>query len=67
MNGDLLKKLQQMSDHDLLIELHVHMEGVKEAITPIPRMRTRIRILEVLVALTLLGGGLAGILDGFVF
>ncbi|KKN24418.1 hypothetical protein LCGC14_0894880 [marine sediment metagenome] len=37
MNGDLLKKLQQMSDHDLLIELHVHMEGVKEAITPIPR------------------------------
>lgn len=67
MNGDLLKKLQQMSDHDLLIELHIHMEQVREAVTPIPRMRTRIRVLEVLMALTLAGGGLAGILEGFVF
>lgn len=67
MNGDLLKRLQQMSDHDLLIELHVHMEQVMEAVTPIPRMRTRIRVLEVLMVLTLAGGGIAGIIQGFVF
>ena len=67
MNGDLLKRLQEMTDHDLLIELHVHMEQVMEAVRPIPRMRTRIRVLEVLIALMLTSGGVAGILNGFVF
>lgn len=67
MNGDLLKAYQQMSDHDLLVELRVHMEDVMEAIRPIPKIRTRIRILEVLMVLTLGGSGLAGLLQGFVF
>jgi hypothetical protein len=67
MNNDLLKAYQQMSDHDLLVELRVHMEEVRDAVTPIPRMRTRIRVLEVLAALALTGGGVTGILNGFVF
>ena len=67
MNGDLLKELQQMSDHDLLIEQRVVLEEVRDAVRPIPRMRTRIRVLEVLVALLIAGSGVAGILEGFVF
>ena len=66
MNGDLLKQLQQMSDHDLLIEQRVVLEEVRDAVRPIPRMRTRIRVLEVLVGLMIAGGGVAGILEGFV-
>ncbi len=66
MKNELLNELQQMSDHDLLIKLHVQLESIVEAIIPIPKMRTRIRVLEVLMALAL-GGSVTGVLQGFVF
>ena len=66
MDNETLKAYQQMTDHDLLVELRVHMEEVRDAVLPIPKMRTRIRVLEVLVALAFTGGGLAGVLEGFV-
>ena len=66
MNGDLLKELQLMSDHDLLIKLHVELDTIAKAVMPIPKMRTRIRVLEVLMALAL-GGSITGVLQGFVF
>ena len=63
MNGDMLKELQDMTDHDLLIRISERVEDIKY----IPKMRIRLRVLEVLVGLMLAGGGLAGILEGFVF